>query len=304
MRTKVILALFVLGIVFIASGFYLSLNKKERTVKSVLNSKIEPVGSKFQAENQATAFGRQVLIKNVLDGDTAETENGEHIRYIGINAPEKNDPLEKESFEFNKKLVFQKNVKLEFDIAQKDRYGRILAYVFVGNTFVNSEMIKNGLAAAQTIQPNVKYQDIFLSLQKQAREMCLGIWKSLCKKSENKVLGQSQNCIEIVSIHADAKGNDNQNKNDEWVEIKNTCTNAVSTNGWFLKDSSASNKYQFKDVSIDGGKNIYLHSGCGQDTFSDIYWSCPEGKYAIWNNSDDSAFLYDNQGELVSQYSY
>lgn len=72
-------------------------------------------------------------VSKVIDGDTIELSNGERVRYIGINTPEfRNgipDPYAQEAYEANKKLVEGKEVRLELDVQERDKYGRILAYV-------------------------------------------------------------------------------------------------------------------------------------------------------------------------------
>lgn len=121
-------------------------------------------------------------VKRVIDGDTIELENGEPVRYIGIDTPETKHPSKplqyygKEASEANRSLVEGKEVRLEFDVQQRDKYGRLLAYVYVGDTFVNAWLVENGYAQILTIPPNVKYQDKFLELQKKAREEGRGLW--------------------------------------------------------------------------------------------------------------------------------
>lgn len=190
----------------------------------------------------------------------------------------------------------EKTVSLKFDITQKDRYGRTLAYVYVGNTFVNLEMVKAGLAVSETIQPDVKHQDEIINAQKTARESCLGIWQGICQKKET--------CVKISNINYDAKGNDNTNKNGEWVEIQNSCSQNIAMNNWLIKDSSASNEYHFKNFTLAANQKVDIYSGCGTDNQNKLYWSCPELKYAVWNNSGDHAYLYNSTGELVSDFGY
>jgi len=241
---------------------------------------------------------RSAKVTRVLDGDTIEIEGGERVRYLGINAPESGQPFSTESTRENERLVAGRVVNLEFDVQTQDRYGRLLAYIWAGNMLVNEEIVKNGYAVSETIQPNVKYQDLILKVQEEARTACRGLWAGLCsQKSESS-------CIKIVNINADAPGNDNENKNGEWIEIKNTCSQAISMKSWLLKDSSASNKYEFKDFTLEGSKSVIIYSGCGTNTQDKLYWQCPEGKYAIWNNTGDHAFLYDASDNLVTEYQY
>jgi hypothetical protein len=68
-------------------------------------------------------------------------------------------------------------VRLELDVQERDRYGRLLAYVYVGDTMVNAELVARGYAQVMTIPPNVKHQEEFLKLQRKARALQLGLWK-------------------------------------------------------------------------------------------------------------------------------
>jgi micrococcal nuclease len=82
------------------------------------------------------------------------------------------------SYEFTKKLVEGKRVRLEFDAERHDRYKRILAYVYLEDgTFVNAEIVAQGYASLLTYPPNVKYADLFLKLYQLARENKRGLWK-------------------------------------------------------------------------------------------------------------------------------
>ena len=84
----------------------------------------------------------------------------------------------KEASSFTRKLVEGKKVRLEFDIKKHDRYGRLLAYVYLEDgTFVNSRIIEEGYAQVMTITPNVKYAQIFLKLEREARQKKKGLWK-------------------------------------------------------------------------------------------------------------------------------
>lgn len=303
MKYRAPIFLFLLGIFLIFSGFFskeASNNRiSDKSIPSLNKPKISTASGSTEHKEPSLAK-EEVLVTRVLDGDTIETSKGERIRYLGINAPETGQPFSSDATLANKALVLGKKASLEFDIQAKDRYGRTLSYVFAGNTFVNLEMVKKGLAVSETLQPNVKYQDEILKAQKDARSNCLGMWKNLCSSKDNA----SASCIKILSIKADAPGNDNQNKNGEWVEIGNTCSYSVSMSGWLLKDSSASNNYQFHEFTMSAGGKVNLYSGCGKDSVEQLYWQCPEKKYAVWNNSGDHAFLYNDKGEMITDYEY
>jgi micrococcal nuclease len=121
-------------------------------------------------------------VERVIDGDTIKLVNGERVRYIGIDTPELHHPKKpveyyaREAKDFNANLVGSKTVRLEFDVQQRDRFGRLLAYVYVDDIFVNAKIIEEGYAKILTIPPNVKYAEKFLKLQRQARDQNRGLW--------------------------------------------------------------------------------------------------------------------------------
>jgi micrococcal nuclease len=115
-------------------------------------------------------------VVEVIDGDTVKIDTGEKVRYIGIDTPEKGELFYKECKKKNEELVLGKEVGLERDISITDKYSRLLAYVWVGDLMVNSEMVKTGYAHAYTYPPDVKYSDLFVELEREARENENGLW--------------------------------------------------------------------------------------------------------------------------------
>ncbi len=149
-----------------------------------------------KTESSADKYA-DINVKRVVDGDTIELENGEKVRLIGIDTPEMHESdklysnskktgqdvqtikeLGKRAYQFTKDLLETKRVRLEFDVEKQDKYGRILAYVYLKDgTFANSEIVKQGFASLMTIPPNVKYTDSFLKLYQEARENHRGLWQ-------------------------------------------------------------------------------------------------------------------------------
>jgi micrococcal nuclease len=113
----------------------------------------------------------------VIDGDTIAIEGGYHVRYIGIDAPEKDEFCYLEAKQVNERLVAGKKVRLEKDISDEDRYGRLLRYVYVDDTFVNAEMARLGYAWAEAYPPDIKYQVYLEAMEKEARQIKRGIWR-------------------------------------------------------------------------------------------------------------------------------
>ena len=139
---------------------------------------------------------KSIRVTRVIDGDTVELENRERVRLIGIDTPEAryNTKLERDArrtkkdyrtiiemgkaaTEFTKRLVDRQKVRIEFDVEKRDRYGRLLAYVYLPDgRMLNAELVKEGYAQMYTFPPNVKYSDLFLTLQQEAREQGKGLW--------------------------------------------------------------------------------------------------------------------------------
>ncbi|MCQ4574988.1 MAG: thermonuclease family protein [Candidatus Brocadiales bacterium] len=116
------------------------------------------------------------LVSRVIDGDTIVLANGERVRYIGIDTAETEESLGDVMKEYNRRLVEGKNVRLEFDRDRHDRYGRLLAYVYVDDLFVNALLVKQGLARVMTVKPNVRYKEYFKQLELEAKKARRGIW--------------------------------------------------------------------------------------------------------------------------------
>ncbi|MBU4140575.1 MAG: thermonuclease family protein [Candidatus Omnitrophica bacterium] len=147
----------------------------------------------------AQANYADILVTKVFDGDTLRIAGGEKVRLLGIDAPEMYESdklyrdarrsgqdigtiiaLGRKSYQFTRQLAEGKKVRLEFDVQQRDKYGRLLAHVFISDTqlFLNAEILKQGYAEVMIIPPNVKYADYFQGLYQEARENKRGLWSN------------------------------------------------------------------------------------------------------------------------------
>jgi len=115
----------------------------------------------------------------VVDGDTIIIEGGYKVRYIGIDTPEIHPQVEAfgtEAWQANRKLVEGKEVRLERDVSEADKYGRLLRYVWVDDILVEAELVRQGLARARAYPPDTKYQDYLEQMEEEAREAGRGMW--------------------------------------------------------------------------------------------------------------------------------
>ena len=133
-----------------------------------------------------TPMGHLGFVSGVPTGDALYVAVGngniETVRYVGIRTPEilhptlGREPYEGIAREANKRLVEGKWVTLILDAQPRDRHGQLLAYVYVGNRFVNAELVHQGYAEAATYPPNDRYQEYFLGLEQGARAAGRGLW--------------------------------------------------------------------------------------------------------------------------------
>lgn len=233
------------------------------------------------------------IVDYVIDGDTIELRNKERVRLIGINTPEMGQPYSSEAKNKLKELIEGKETVLEKDITDKDQYGRLLRYIWLGDTLINLEMVKLGYANSYTYPPDVKYQNQIVAAEREAREKKIGLWAP----------AEAGECIIISYMHADAAGNDNYNLNDEYVIFKNICSQEFNMAGWTVKDE-ATHIFSFPSFYFAPQGTVTLCSGSGTNTTDKLYWNRADERYAIWNNDGDTVYLRDTQGNLALEYNY
>lgn len=165
--------------------------KITRTNISILLSLILVMGmavlSAFDKPQPVFLEANQTRVINVIDGDTIEIESNnvkQKVRLLGIDTPEKNHPSKpvecfaNEATAYLKNLISSKQVTLEKDSSQtdKDRYGRLIRYVYVGNQLINLKMINDGYAYEYTYQKPYLKQADFKAAQTEAKSSSRGLW--------------------------------------------------------------------------------------------------------------------------------
>jgi micrococcal nuclease len=118
----------------------------------------------------------RVRVDIVYDGDTFRSTDSAVVRLLGIDAPESYQPGGDVARDILEKYVAGREVRLESDSADKDQYGRLLRYVYVGDTMVNLEMVRKGYAAFRMFQATLKYQDTLAKAEEEAARTGRGLW--------------------------------------------------------------------------------------------------------------------------------
>ena len=127
---------------------------------------------------QESSFEEEGRVIEVIDGDTIKLENGEKVRYIGVNTPEikEEECFASEAKRKNEELVKGKIVKFKKDVSEKDSYGRLLRYVYQDDLFVNLFLVKEGFAVSFPWPPDLKYVDLLNQAEQKAKEENKGLW--------------------------------------------------------------------------------------------------------------------------------
>ncbi len=116
--------------------------------------------------------GDTAQVVQIIDGDTIDVKlasgTTERVRYIGMNTPERDEICYSEATQANSIFVQGKSVRLVKDTSDRDQYGRLLRYVYVGDLFVNRAMIEQGYAEVVVYEPDHAHYDEFVGLEKQA----------------------------------------------------------------------------------------------------------------------------------------
>jgi len=124
-------------------------------------------------------------VVRVVDGDTFEAiidGREETVRLILVDTPETVhpskpvEPFGPEASQYAKETLEGKDVRLELDVSERDQYGRVLAYVWIGDRMFNEMLLEKGLARVAVFPPNVKYVDRFREIEKEAKRKGIGIW--------------------------------------------------------------------------------------------------------------------------------
>ncbi len=257
-----------------------------------------PAGRPSTVASEETDYWRST---EIVDGDTLYVSSalGElEVRLVGVNTPEAGECFGQEATEALAELVAGDDLVLLVDRSDVDQFGRALRYVeTTDGVDVGAELVVNGFAIARQYSPDDARADVYAELQQTAQQEGRGLWAAdACGSSD-------LDGVEIgIGVNADAPGDDGLNLNGEWVRFTNAGVEAIDLDGWEVADESSSHRYTLADLRLAPGADVTLFSGCGPDEETARYWCVSGG--AVWNNSGDTVFLRDPNGNIVASLTY
>ncbi len=226
-------------------------------------------------------------VVSVVDGDTIKVSMDNtlySVRYIGIDTPENTtqiEPFGKEASEKNATLVSGQEVTMYRDVSETDQFDRILRFIFVGDTFINYELVKQGYATAFRYEPDVSCADLMAQAEVDARAVGFGMW-SAQSTFESTSPGET---LVITTV----------NKEAEFVDIQNKSNASIDLYGWRLVSEKGSQTCSLSGA-IQSNDTLRIYAQTGENGFN-----CNFSK-SIWNNSEpDPAVLYNAQGIEISR---
>jgi micrococcal nuclease len=230
---------------------------------------------------------QHATVVSVVDGDTIKVSMDNtlySVRYIGIDTPESTtqiEPFGKEASEKNAALVSGQEVTMYRDVSETDQFDRILRFIFVGDTFINYELVKQGYATAFRYEPDVSCADLMAQAEVDARAVGFGMWSAQAT-FESTSSGET---LVITTV----------NKEAEFVDVKNKSNAAIDLYGWRLVSEKGSQTCSLSGT-IQPNDTLRIHAQTGENGFN-----CNFSKQ-IWNNSEpDPAVLYNPQGIEISR---
>jgi micrococcal nuclease len=137
------------------------------------------ISQNFEITPEDPNTGELATVTAIIDGDTIDVDingAGFRVRYIGINTPERDEPCSSDATAANATLVDGRVVTMYKDVSETDQYGRLLRYVYVGETFVNAVLVQEGWAEAVEYPPDTSNAPHLEDLEDAARLQGLGCW--------------------------------------------------------------------------------------------------------------------------------
>ncbi|WP_299265636.1 lamin tail domain-containing protein [Halorientalis sp.] len=277
-----------------------------------------------------------VTVTGVVDGDTVKIRyrNGteDTVRLLGVDTPEtsgENDPAEfggvpetaagraclqaagHDATRAMTQRLLGETVTIGID-AESDRrgyYGRLLGYVYQDGENVNGWLLAAGHARVYDSQ--FTERGAFDTAERRARGNSTGVWTCAADDPTTPVVTTGTPVADggtadggpfwVVTVHADAAGDDRENLNDEFVVFGNRGETALDLSGWTVTDDADHTYTLPPGTALEPGTQLTLRTGDGTDSATTLYWwrGAP-----VWNNGGDTVTVTDRRGRLRGQRTY
>lgn len=280
----------------------------------------EPTPTVAAPTSTVTTTPTPVLVEaqvvNVVDGDTITVSIGDGlytVRYIGVDTPEtvrSDTPVQwmgPEAAAANAALVAGQTVYLEKDVSETDRYGRLLAYVYLADgRMVNEELVRLGYAYSSSYPPDVYRQGAMIAAQQTAVVLGVGLWGTPpaevaaltpTPESADRAVTINLGSAVILSEYGGTQV-------PEFMAITNAGDADADLSGWQIVSVRHGSEYQTYTFAqgyvLPAGSTVRVYSGPGAEAAAasdgGLFWT----EKRMWNDEGDPAELYDADGAMVS----
>lgn len=227
------LALLIIVLPLILSSCTIPFKEKFLQIKEKNNPDFNKIQNSQNTFDSETTDGKEIeklfKVVRVIDGDTFELESGQKVRMIGIDAPEKVDCFSKKSAERLSNIVLSKLVKLERDVSETDRFGRLLRNVYLEGVFINELMVKEGYASSYSYPPDITLQEKIVSAQKYSQENNLGLWAECKSRGQVQPVQAEVKGFKEVAQEPNRASSDSSKANSSNSVLDSTNTNVAAT---------------------------------------------------------------------------
>lgn len=232
-------------------------------------------------------------VVKVYDGDTVTLEDGTKVRLRWVNTPERRppEPYAEEARLLTERLVLNRRVSLLTEPTDSiDGYGRLVAGIQTERHDLSVRLLEEGLGHLFIIPPESADLTAMLEAQRGARARLRGIWST----------DRYRGTLHITSFHANARGDDTQNVNGEYLRVCNITTGPVDLRDYVLRTDDG-RRFVLPPMVLQAGHTVLLHSGHGENVDDDgaqkhIYLGQPG---PIWDDQRAIATLLDPSGRVV-----
>jgi micrococcal nuclease len=265
-------------------------------------------------------------VTDVVDGDTMEVEypdgRTDTVRLLGVDTPETHAEVSPGEFEgvpdtpagrawlrtwgeeatsFATEQLAGQQVEIATDPTADRRggYDRLLVYLTVDGTLFNRALLERGYARLYDTQ--FTRRDAFAAAEATARADGVGLWGFGDGAGGDTPTATGDGPLVLVSIQANAPGNDHENLNGEYVTFENRAESVLELAGWSVSDESGKTYTVPEETALDPGQRITLYSGSGTSNASALYW---DHDGAVWNNGGDTVIVRNASGSLILRHQY